>query len=215
MSRIHYDCSHPGKLLAADAGRLPEPRDRGISGRPLSIYEMVVGGQSTMPRFCFSVSACIRSAEPGTGPSRKSKWRRQARNHQPEYDRPACAAADHPRARVYGAPIISGHVAPTPRLPAGRRHGDEEPLDRDHGYRIQHRIDCPAIAIAYWRASCPGGTGFEVARLPAACRRSTANRGRDGGRRRRYCKWRDRRRAPRALRERTDRDPSELLRTGR
>jgi len=73
MSRIHYDCSHPGKLLRRTlAGYLSHAIEE-FPVDPLSIYEMVVVGNSTM-RDLFFVSACIRSGRTRTGPSRKSKW---------------------------------------------------------------------------------------------------------------------------------------------
>jgi len=56
MSRIHYDCSHPGKLLRRTmAGYLSHAIEE-FPVDPLSIYEMVVVGNSTMRDLFFGLS---------------------------------------------------------------------------------------------------------------------------------------------------------------
>jgi len=66
----------------------------------------------------------------------------------------------HPRARVYGAPIISGMWARTLQPACWPLTWRMNAADRDHGHRHEHGADCrqqgPDLA-----ASCPAGPAFE------------------------------------------------------
>jgi hypothetical protein len=143
MARIQYDTLASGEAVAAHAGRLPEPRHRRASGGPeISIYEMVVVGNSTMRDLFFRQSVysigqspyrSITELEMAAGKRTTTSLVETGRR---------CLLPIHPRARVYGAPIVSGHVgadAAACMLAADMAHEDAH--HRHHGYRHQHGAD--------------------------------------------------------------------------
>ncbi len=110
MSRIVYDTEHPGRLLMRTlAGYLSHAIEK-FPVDPKSIYEMVVVGNSTMRDLFFWQSVysigqspyqSITEIEMAEG-KRASTSLTQTGQHS--------LLPIHPKARVYGAPIISGHV---------------------------------------------------------------------------------------------------------
>jgi uncharacterized 2Fe-2S/4Fe-4S cluster protein (DUF4445 family) len=110
MSRIHYDTHDPGKLLQRTLlGYLTHAIEE-LPVDPQSIYEVVVAGNSTMRDLFFRLNVysigqnpyqSITEIEMAAGRrSTTSLSKTAARLRLPI----------HPRARVYGLPIISGHV---------------------------------------------------------------------------------------------------------
>ena len=110
MSRISYDTDHPGRLLMRTlAGYLSHAIEK-FPVDPKRIYEMVVVGNSTMRDLFFWQSVysigqspyqSITEIEMAAG-KRATTSLTQTGQHS--------LLPIHPRARVYGAPIISGHV---------------------------------------------------------------------------------------------------------
>jgi uncharacterized 2Fe-2S/4Fe-4S cluster protein (DUF4445 family) len=110
MSRIQYDTTHPGRLLMRTlAGYLNHAIEE-LPVDPATIYEVVVVGNSTMRDLFFRKS--VYSI--GQNPYRSSTEidLAEGRRTSTSLTEPAarCLLRVHPRARVYGLPIVSGHV---------------------------------------------------------------------------------------------------------
>ncbi len=110
MSRIHYDTTEPGKLLQRTLiGYLTHAIEE-FPIDPHSIYELVVAGNSTMRDIFFRLDVysigqnpyqSITEIEMSDGRRKTTSLAETAKKlHLPI----------HPRARIYGMPIISGHV---------------------------------------------------------------------------------------------------------
>ena len=161
MSRIHYDTVHRGKLLMRTlAGYLSHAIEE-LPVDPRTIYEMVVVGNSTMRDLFFRQNVYSIGQNP---------YRSITEIDMQEGRRTSTSLATtgrrsllpiHPRARVYGAPVVSGHVgadaaacmlaidlANEPRLVALMDIGTNTELIVGNRDRIL-------------AASCPAGPAFE------------------------------------------------------
>ena len=161
MSRIHYDCGHPGKLLRRTlAGYLSHAIEE-FPVAPSSIYEIVVVGNSTMRDLFFGQNVYsigqnpyrsiteIEMAEGKRATTSLSMTGRQA------------LLPIHPRARVYGVPIISGHVgadAAACLLAVDVAHEDRLIAVMDIGTNTELIVGNRHRILA---ASCPAGPAFE------------------------------------------------------
>jgi len=110
MSRIHYDTEEGGHLLQRTlAGYLTHAIGE-FPADPRTIYEMVVAGNSTMRDMFFRLN--VHSI--GQSPYRSITELEMADGHRPTTSLAETAKKLllplHPQARVYGLPIISGHV---------------------------------------------------------------------------------------------------------
>ena len=110
MSRIHYDTHDPGKLLQRTLlGYLTHAIEE-LPVDPQSIYEVVVAGNSTMRDLFFRLN--VYSI--GQNPYQSITEIEMAAGRRSTTSLSETAARlrlpIHPRARVYGLPIISGHV---------------------------------------------------------------------------------------------------------
>lgn len=165
MSRIHYDTHDPGKLLQRTLlGYLTHVIEE-FPVDPQSIYEVVVAGNSTMRDLFFRLNVysigqnpyqSITETEMAAGVrSTTSLSETAARMRLPI----------HPRARVYGLPIISGHVgadaaacmlaidlANEERLVALMDIGTNTELILGNKHKI-------------FAASCPAGPAFEGGKI--------------------------------------------------
>ncbi len=170
MSRIAYDTSHPGRLLMRTlAGYLSHAIEK-FPVDPKTIYEMVVVGNSTMRDLFFRQNVYSIGQTP---------YRSITEIEMAEGKRTTTSLVEsglrsllpiHPKARVYGAPIISGHVgadAAACMLAVDLAH--EERLDRDHGHRHEHRVDCRKQGIGFSRHRARRGRPLKAAPLLAAC----------------------------------------------
>jgi uncharacterized 2Fe-2S/4Fe-4S cluster protein (DUF4445 family) len=160
MARIAYDSSHRGLLMRTLAGYLTRaivefPVD------PLSIYEMVVVGNSTMRDLFFGQSVysigqnpyrSITEIEMAEGKRTTTSLTSTGRR---------CLLPIHPRARVYGVPIISGHVgadAAACMLAVDIAHEDRLIAVMDIGTNTELILGNRKRILA---ASCPAGPAFE------------------------------------------------------
>ncbi len=110
MARIQYDTQHRGKLLRRTvAGYLSHAIEE-FPVDPQTIYEMVVVGNSTMRDLFFGHSVysigqspyqSITEIEMAEGKRTSTSLTATGRE---------CLLPIHPKARVYGVPIISGHL---------------------------------------------------------------------------------------------------------
>jgi uncharacterized 2Fe-2S/4Fe-4S cluster protein (DUF4445 family) len=160
MARISYDGDHRGLLMRTLAGYLSHVIED-FPVDPKSIYEMVVAGNSTMRDLFFgksvysigqspyqSITELEVAAERRTTTSLTSTGRR-------------CLLPIHPNARVYGAPIISGHVgadAAACMLAIDIAHEDRLVAIMDIGTNTELILGNRHRILA---ASCPAGPAFE------------------------------------------------------
>jgi uncharacterized 2Fe-2S/4Fe-4S cluster protein (DUF4445 family) len=166
MSRISYDTDHPGRLLMRTlAGYLSHAIEK-FPVDPMSIYEMVVVGNSTMRDLFFWQSVysigqspyqSITEIEMAEG-KRKSTSLTQTGQHS--------LLPINPKARVYGAPIISGHVgadAAAGMLAADLVHEHRKIAIMDIGTNTELIVGNKDRILA---ASCPAGPAFEGGAIP-------------------------------------------------
>ena len=161
MSRISYDTDHPGRLLMRTlAGYLSHAIEK-FPVDPKSIYEIVVVGNSTMRDLFFWQSVysigqspyqSITEIEMAAG-KRATTSLTQTGQHS--------LLPIHPRARVYGAPIISGHVgadAAAGMLAVDLVHQERLVAIMDIGTNTELIVGNKHRILA---ASCPAGPAFE------------------------------------------------------
>jgi len=161
MSRISYDTDHPGRLLMRTlAGYLSHAIEK-FPVDPRSIYEMVVVGNSTMRDLFFWQSVysigqspyqSITEIEMADG-QRATTSLTQTGQHS--------LLPIHPKARVYGAPIISGHVgadAAAGMLAADLANETRMIAIMDIGTNTELIVGNRDRILA---ASCPAGPAFE------------------------------------------------------
>ena len=161
MSRIAYDTEHPGKLLMRTlAGYMT----RAIGEFPIdpkSVYEMVVVGNSTMRDLFFRQSVYTIGQSP---------YRSITEIEMTEGKRATTSLIQtgmrsllpiHPRARVYGGPVISGHVgadAAACMLAVDLAHEERLIAIMDIGTNTELIVGNKHRILA---ASCPAGPAFE------------------------------------------------------
>lgn len=161
MSRIAYDTGHPGRLLMRTlAGYLSHAIEK-FPIDPRTIYEMVVVGNSTMRDLFFwqSVYSIGQSPYQSITEIEMAEGKRattslvQTGQHS--------LLPIHPRARVYGAPIISGHVgadAAAAMLAVDLAHQQRLVAIMDIGTNTELIVGNRDRILA---ASCPAGPAFE------------------------------------------------------
>lgn len=161
MARIHYDTLHPGKLLRRTlAGYL----SRGIQEfpvEPASIREMVVVGNSTMRDLFFrqSVYSIGQSPYRSITEIEMAEGKRSTTSLVETGRR--CLLPIDPQARVYGAPIVSGHVgadAAACMLAVDLAHEERRIAIMDIGTNTELIVGNRHRILA---ASCPAGPAFE------------------------------------------------------
>ncbi len=161
MSRIAYDTDHPGRLLMRTlAGYLSHAIEK-FPVDPKTIYEMVVVGNSTMRDLFFRQS--VYSI--GQTPYRSITEIEMADGKRTTTSLVATGRHSllpiHPKARVYGAPIISGHVgadAAAGMLAVNLAHEERLVAIMDIGTNTELIVGNRHRILA---ASCPAGPAFE------------------------------------------------------
>jgi uncharacterized 2Fe-2S/4Fe-4S cluster protein (DUF4445 family) len=161
MSRIAYDTEHPGRLLMRTlAGYLSHAIEK-FPVDPKTIYEMVVVGNSTMRDLFFRQSVYSIGQTP---------YRSITEIEMAEGQRSTTSLIQtglrsllpiHPKARVYGAPIISGHVgadAAACMLAVDLAHEERLVAVMDIGTNTELILGNKHRILA---ASCPAGPAFE------------------------------------------------------
>jgi uncharacterized 2Fe-2S/4Fe-4S cluster protein (DUF4445 family) len=161
MARIAYDTEHPGRLLLRTlAGYLSHAIGK-FPVDPRSIYELVVVGNSTMRDLFFRQS--VHSI--GQSPYRSVTEIEMAAGKRATTSLTQTGLRSllpiHPRARVYGAPIISGHVgadAAAAMLAVDLTHETRRVAIMDIGTNTELIVGNRERSLA---ASCPAGPAFE------------------------------------------------------
>jgi uncharacterized 2Fe-2S/4Fe-4S cluster protein (DUF4445 family) len=161
MARIHYDTLHPGKQLRRALAAYLTHAIEEFPVDPRSIYEMVVVGNSTMRDLFFRQN--VHSI--GQSPYRSITELQMADGLRASTSLTETGRRSllpiHPHARVWGAPIISGHVgadAAACMLAAGIGQEDRLVAIMDIGTNTELIVGNRHRILA---ASCPAGPAFE------------------------------------------------------
>lgn len=161
MSRIHYDSGHPGRLLMRTLAGYLSHAIVDLPADPLTIYDVVLVGNSTMRDLFFRQSVytigqnpyrSITEIELAEGKRTTTGLRTTGRRS---------LLPVHPNARVYGLPIISGHVgadAAACMLAIDLAHEDRLVAIMDIGTNTELLVGNRHRILA---ASCPAGPAFE------------------------------------------------------
>jgi uncharacterized 2Fe-2S/4Fe-4S cluster protein (DUF4445 family) len=161
MSRIAYDTEHPGRLLMRTLAGYLTHAIEAFPVDPKTIYEMVVVGNSTMRDLFFRQNVYSIGQTP---------YRSITEIEMSEGKRAATSLIQtaqqsllpiHPKARVYGAPIISGHVgadAAACMLAVDLAHEERLIAVMDIGTNTELIVGNKQRILA---ASCPAGPAFE------------------------------------------------------
>jgi uncharacterized 2Fe-2S/4Fe-4S cluster protein (DUF4445 family) len=161
MSRIHYDTEHKGKLLMRTVAGYLSHAIEAFPVDPKTIYEMVVVGNSTMRDIFFRQNVHSIGQNP---------YQSITEIEMAEGKRTTTSLTDtgkhallpiHPKARVWGAPIISGHVgadAAACMLAIDLAHEDRLIAVMDIGTNTELILGNKHRILA---ASCPAGPAFE------------------------------------------------------
>jgi uncharacterized 2Fe-2S/4Fe-4S cluster protein (DUF4445 family) len=160
MARIAYDGEHRGLLMRTLAGYLTRAIEE-LPVDPRSIYEMVVVGNSTMRDLFFGQSVYSIGQNPYRSITEieMAEGRRSTTSLTSTGRR--CLLPIHPQARVYGAPVISGHVgadAAACMLAVDIAHEDRLIAVMDIGTNTELILGNRHRILA---ASCPAGPAFE------------------------------------------------------
>lgn len=161
MARIQYDTTHPGKLLMRTVAGYLSRAIKEFPVDPRSIYEMVVVGNSTMRDVFFrqdvysigqSPYQSITEIELAAGKRSTTSLTQTGRKS---------LLPIHPNARVYGGPIISGHLgadAAACMLAIDLANEDRVVAIMDIGTNTELVMGNKRRILA---ASCPAGPAFE------------------------------------------------------
>lgn len=161
MSRIRYDTEHPGKLLRRTVAGYLTHAIEAFPVDPVTIYELVVVGNSTMRDLFFRQNVYSIGQTP---------YQSITEIEMAEGKRTSTSLVEtgrrsllpiHPRARVYGVPIISGHVgadAAACMLAVNVAHEDRLVAIMDIGTNTELIVGNRHRILA---ASCPAGPAFE------------------------------------------------------
>src|SRR5262245_24999192 len=161
MSRIHYDTEHPGRLLMRTVAGYLSHAIADLPVDPLTIYDVVLVGNSTMRDLFFRQSVYTI----GQNPYRSITEIQLAEGTRTTTSLTMSGRRSllpiHPNARVYGLPIISGHVgadAAACMLATDLAHEDRLVAIMDIGTNTELILGNRHRILA---ASCPAGPAFE------------------------------------------------------
>lgn len=165
MSRIHYDTEHRGKLLHRTlAGYLSHAIEE-FPVDPHSIYELVVVGNSTMRDIFFGLNVYSIGQNPYQSLTeievKEGKRTTTSLTATPR----RLLLPIYPKARVYGLPIISGHVgadAAACLLAVDLMNEDRLIAIMDIGTNTELIVGNKHKIFA---ASCPAGPAFEGGKI--------------------------------------------------
>jgi len=161
MSRIAYDTDHPGKLLMRTlAGYLSHAIEK-FPVDPKTIYEMVVAGNSTMRDLFFRQNVYTIGQTPYRSLTEIEMAEGKRTTTSLDMTGLRSLLPIHPKARVYGAPIISGHVgadAAAGMLAVDLAHEERLIAIMDIGTNTELIVGNKDRILA---ASCPAGPAFE------------------------------------------------------
>jgi uncharacterized 2Fe-2S/4Fe-4S cluster protein (DUF4445 family) len=165
MSRIHFDTHHRGKLLQRTlAGYLTHAIEE-FPVDPRTIYEMVVVGNSTMRDLFFRLDVYSIGQNPYQSITELET--RDGRRAETSVTAPPrrLQLPIHPKGRVYGLPLISGHVgadAAACMLAVDLAREERLVAVMDIGTNTELIVGNRHKILA---ASCPAGPAFEGGKI--------------------------------------------------
>ena len=160
MARISFDGEHRGLLMRTLAGYLTRAIVE-LPVDPRTIYEMVVVGNSTMRDLFFGQNVYSIGQSPYRSISETEMADGKRTTTSLTSTGRRCLLPIHPQARVYGAPIMSGHVgadAAACMLAVDLAHEDRLIAVMDIGTNTELILGNRRRILA---ASCPAGPAFE------------------------------------------------------
>jgi uncharacterized 2Fe-2S/4Fe-4S cluster protein (DUF4445 family) len=161
MARIHYDTNDRTRVLHRTLIGYLGRTIQEMPVDPMSIYEMVVAGNSTMRDLFFRLSVysigqspyqSVTEQEVAAGKRSTTSLTDTARR---------LGLPIHPKARIYGLPIVSGHVgadAAACMLAVDLAHEERMVAIMDVGTNTELIVGNRHKVLA---ASCPAGPAFE------------------------------------------------------
>jgi uncharacterized 2Fe-2S/4Fe-4S cluster protein (DUF4445 family) len=161
MSRIDYDTHHPGKLLMRTLAGYLTHTIEAFPVDPQTIYELVVVGNSTMRDLFFRQDVYSIGQNPYRSVTEIELEAGLRTTTSLTSTGQKCLLPIHPRARVYGVPVISGHVgadAAACMLAINLAHEDRLVALMDIGTNTELILGNRRRMLA---ASCPAGPAFE------------------------------------------------------
>jgi uncharacterized 2Fe-2S/4Fe-4S cluster protein (DUF4445 family) len=165
MSRIHYDTEHRGKLLQRTLAGYITHAIEGFPVNPTSIYEVVIVGNSTMRDLFFRLNVYSIGQNPFQSVT-EQEMRKGKRTTTSLAKKPKQLSIPvHPNARVYGLPIISGHVgadAAACMLAVDIANEERLVAIMDIGTNTELVLGNKHKILA---ASCPAGPAFEGGKI--------------------------------------------------
>lgn len=161
MARIQYDSEHPGRMLQRTLLGYLSRTLMQLPVDPRTIYEFVVAGNSTMRDLFFGLDVHSIGQKPYRSLT-EQEWRAGKRPSTAL----SCSARSlrlpsHPKARVYGLPLVSGHVggdAAACLIALEPHHRDKTVAMMDLGTNTELVIGNRDKLMV---ASCPAGPAFE------------------------------------------------------
>src|SRR5688500_4213219 len=178
MSRIQYDTDHKGKLLLRTLAGYLTHAIEAFPVDPKSIYEMVVVGNSTMRDLFFHLDVYSIGQTPYRSITELETDAGKRTDTVVTLKGKQSLLPIHPEARVYGGPIISGHLgadAAACMLAIDIAHEDRLVAIMDIGTNTELVLGNKDRILA---ASCPAGPAFE-GRAIAGGQRGVAAAGED------------------------------------
>jgi len=165
VARIAYDMTHTGRLLQRTLlGYLSHSIEE-LPVDPTTIYEIVVAGNSTMRDLFFGLDVRSIGRKPFRSRTELELEAGERESTSLSLDARRLRLPIHPRARVHGLPLISGHVgadAAACLLAIDLPREERLVVLMDIGTNTELIVGNRERVLA---ASCPGGPAFEGGRI--------------------------------------------------
>jgi len=167
MSRIHYDTVHSNKILQRTLAGYLTHAIESFPVDPLSIYELVVAGNSTMRDLFFRLNVYSIGQNPYQSITELEMKKGERRTTSLTGNPKRLLLPINPKGRIYGMPIISGHVgadAAACMLAIDIANESRLVAVMDIGTNTELILGNKEKIFA---ASCPAGPAFEGGRIRA------------------------------------------------
>ena len=165
MSRIHYDTEHRDKILQRTLAGYLSHAIEDFPVDPESIYEMVVAGNSTMRDIFFRLNVYSIGQNPYQSITELEVKRGERTTTSLVGSAKRLLLPINPKARIYGLPIISGHVgadAAACMLAIDLANESRLVAVMDIGTNTELILGTKEKIFA---ASCPAGPAFEGGKI--------------------------------------------------
>lgn len=161
MARIQYDTEDGSRILQRTLVQYLGHAIEQLPVDPMSIYEVVIAGNSTMRDMFFRLSVYSIGQSPYQSVTELEMAEGKRTSTSLSLPAKRLGVPVHPKARIYGMPIVSGHVgadAAACMLAVDLAHEDRIVAIMDIGTNTELIIGNKDRILA---ASCPAGPAFE------------------------------------------------------